>query len=407
MKVLHVMPYSPEPPIFGGALRNYHLLKNLAEYHQVTLVCFGTSDAALKLKKKFNANLREIHVIPDPPIRKYRRLGQLYAHWTKDSFLQLACRSQEMQTTLDRLLSGNVYDLIQTEFCMMGSYQFRTDALKILDAHNVEHEIYRRMAVHTDSWLRKWHYDHEYQRLYNEELVTYRKQDAIFVTSERDKEFLDVDIPNIPKFIIPNGVDVSYFKPSEQAPEATSLVFTGLMGYVPNYDGIFYFLEEIFPIIQKEIPQVKIYIVGDRPPKALLKRAGEHVVVTGFVDDVRPYVWRSSVYVVPLRMGGGTRLKVLEAMAMKKPIVTTSIGCEGIDVDHGESVLIADNPQEFAQSVIELVCNESLQKHLTRNGYDLVHRQYAWSVIGKQMELIYQRMIQSAPMLENEATIYG
>lgn len=407
MKVLHLMPYSPVPPTFGGALRSYHLLKHLVEYHQVTVACFGIPDVPSRLKKTFNANLEEIHVVPFPRIGRFRRLGQLYAHWTKDSFLQLECRSREMQTTLDRLLARDAYDLVQSEFYMMGSYHFRTDALKILDSHNVEHDIYRRMTVHAGSWLRRRHYDHEYRRLYAEELATCRKHDAIFVTSPRDKEILDAEVPAVPKFVVPNGVDTSYFTPTEQPHEPYSMVFTGMMGYVPNYDGMLYFLDKIFPLIQKEIPQVKIYVVGDRPPKELLKRAAENIVVTGFVDDVRPYVWKSAVYVVPLRIGGGTRLKILEAMAMKKPIVTTSIGCEGINVRHRESVLIADYPREFAQSVIELFRNETLQNRLVQNGHELVHAQYEWSVIGKQVEMIYRTMTQSAPILEKEGTIYG
>jgi glycosyltransferase involved in cell wall biosynthesis len=400
------MPYSPVPPTFGGALRSYHLLRQLVEHHEVTLVCFGTPDVPTKLKTTFNANLKEVHVVPVPLIGKYRRFGQLYAHWTKDSFLHLSCWSQEMQTLLNRLLAKDAYDVVQSEFYMMGSYNFQTDAVKILDSHNVEHDIYRRMTIHAGSWLRKQHYDHEYRRLYDEELTACRNHDAIFVTSARDKEILDADVPEVPKFIVPNGVDTSYFTPSDEPHEGASLVFTGMMGYVPNYDGMIYFLDKVFPLIQKEIPRLKIYVVGDRPPKELLKRATEHIVVSGFVDDVRPYVWKSAVYVVPLRIGGGTRLKILEAMAMKKPIVTTSIGCEGIDVRHRESVLIADYPDEFAQSVIELLRNEPLQNRLTQNGYELVHARYKWSVIGRHVETMYRSLTQSAPILEKEGSLY-
>lgn len=407
MKVLHLMPYSPEPPVFGGSLRSYHLLKNLVRYHQVTLVFFGSPDMPLQVRKKFNANLEQIHAVPVPRIGRYRRLGQLYAHWTRDSYLQLACRSREMQTTLDRLLAADDYDLVQAEFCMMGSYQFDTDALKLLDAHNVEHDIYRRMALHAGSWLRRLHYDHEYQRLIHEELITCRKQDAIFVTSARDKELLDAHVPGVPKFIVPNGVDTSYFMPSDQPHEPFSIVFTGMMGYVPNYDGMLYFLDAIFPLIQKEIPQIKLYIVGGRPPRELVARATDNVVVTGYVDDVRPYVWKSTVYVVPLRIGGGTRLKILEAMAMRKPIVTTSVGCEGIDVRDRETVLVADDPQHFAQSVVELLRNEELRHRLVHNGHELALAQYEWSVIGNHAELMYQRIMQSAPMLQNEGALYG
>jgi glycosyltransferase involved in cell wall biosynthesis len=167
------------------------------------------------------------------------------------------------------------------------------------------------------------------------------------------------------------------------------------MGYVPNNDGILYFLDEIFPLIQRKIPEAKVYIVGNLPTKKLLKRASDRVVITGYVQDVRRYVSRASVYVVPLRMGGGTRLKVVEAMAMKKPIVTTSIGCEGIRVANGESALIADEPRLFAEEVVELLRNASLRRRLVQNGYELMRSHYEWSVIGRQMEQIYQSIVAS------------
>ena len=187
---------------------------------------------------------------------------------------------------------------------------------------------------------------------------------------------------------------MSYFIPSDLSPEPASLVFTGMMAYVPNSDGMLYFLDEIFPLIQKSVPHAKIYIVGNNPPRALQQRASESVIVTGFVDDVRPYVWRSSVYVVPLRMGGGTRLKVLEAMAMKKPIVTTAIGCEGIDLRNGESALVLDQPQMFASAVVELLGSPSLRERLTTNGYELVRSRYQWDMIVREADRIYHSLLQ-------------
>jgi glycosyltransferase involved in cell wall biosynthesis len=157
-----------------------------------------------------------------------------------------------------------------------------------------------------------------------------------------------------------------------------------------------YFLDEIFLLILKEIPDLKLYIIGSRPPKKLQQRASENVIITGFVDDVRPYVARASVYVVPLRMGGGTRLKVLEAMAMKKPIVTTSIGCEGIDVRHDESVLIADDPMTFARQVIELLRSQALRQRLVRNGYDVARTCYDWNTIGNRVEEAYATLRQQS-----------
>lgn len=395
MKILHLMPFCPEPPIWGSGLRNHYLLKNLVARHTVTVVCFGPPDSEAKLREAFKTGIEDVHVLPYPWIWKYRRLGQLYAHWKGDSFIQMVCETDEMQATLDRLLSQHKYDIVHSELSMMGAYTLRTDAIKVLDAHNVEYDIYRRLTENARTPLRRWHYNHEYQALFRHEVESLQKQDAIFVTSARDKEMFDACVPGVPKYIVPNGVDVSFFTPTDEVPEPFSLVFTGMMGYVPNYDGMFYFLDEIFPLILNEIPQAKIYIVGNKPPKALVRRARANVVITGFVADVRSYVRRSSVYVVPLRLGGGTRLKVSEAMAMQKPLVTTSIGCEGIDVKHGETALIADTPEDFSRHVIELLRNGELRRRLVKNGFELARTTYEWSVIGEAMEKFYQDILRS------------
>jgi glycosyltransferase involved in cell wall biosynthesis len=186
-------------------------------------------------------------------------------------------------------------------------------------------------------------------------------------------------------------MDGDYFTPRPDIePEPHSLVFTGMMAYPPNHDGITWFLDEVMPLIEAKVPQAKLYVVGKNPPAAITRRASERVVVTGTVPDVRPFVWRSSVYVVPLRMGGGTRLKVAEALAMKKPMVSTRIGCEGIDLKDGENVLMADSPQQFADAVVRLLGDVRLRKVLAENGHKVAKQKYDWNVIGETLEEIYQ-----------------
>lgn len=396
MKVLHVMPYSPVPQSFGGAIRVYHMLKNIALHNEVTVLTYGSPEDHRRLSQEFSPQVKTIHMVPKPWLRTHKRLGQFYALWTSHSTFSLYIRTREMRSQMRRILCENEFDVVQTEFSAMVLDELSTDALKILDAHNVEYDIFRRMWINTRSPLRKVHYYREYKTFFHEETEACRKQDAIFVTSERDKKLFDGGAPNVPKFVVPNGVDTSYFKPFNETPEPSSLVFTGMMGYLPNNDGALHFLDKIFPLIQKKIPEARVYIVGNRPSKKLLKRASDKVVITGYVHDVRPFVSRASVYVVPLRMGGGTRLKVMEAMAMKKPIVTTGIGCEGIDVVNGESALIVDEPQLFAEAVVELLHNAALRQRLIRNGYELVRSRYEWSAIGRQVEQLYQSLAAKA-----------
>jgi len=294
---------------------------------------------------------------------------------------------------IDRVLSENDFDVVQSEFSIMGFFNLRTNAVKVLDLHDVEHDKIRRMELNTRSPIRRLHYRREHKKFLREEIYVCNRQDALFVTSKRDKGLLESAVPGIPKIVIPNGVDMSYFTPTGQAAEPASLVFTGLMSYLANSDGMLYFLDHIFPLIEQQVPNAKVYIVGGHPPKKLRERASDRVIVTGYVEDVRPYVWRSSVYVVPLRMGGGTRLKILEAMAMRKPIVTTTIGCEGIDVRHGQCVLIADEPSAFAEAVVQLIRNATLRKSLVENSYELVNSEYEWSKIAHRVEDAYQTLV--------------
>ncbi len=394
MKILHVMPYTPVPPTFGGALRIYHLLKHMAEHHNVTIAAYGNQKDYRLLNEHFGKQVNNIHLIPPHPwIQHNRRVGQSYALLTKQSFSRLITYTHEMQLLINRLLEKNEYDIVQLEFAVMGAFQYETDAVTILDAHNVEYDNFRRIGASVPSFLRRMYYRREYKTFFSEEIKACKKSDAIFATSSRDKSILDNDVPEIPKYVIPNGVDTSYFTPADASIEPFSLVFTGMMGYVPNYDGMLYFLNEIFPLVLKKIPGVKLYIVGSQPPKNLLKRASHNIIITGYVEDVRPYMQKASVYVVPLRMGGGTRLKVVEAMAVNKPIVTTSIGCEGIDVQDGESLLVRDKPSSFADAIVELLNDKQKRERLAACGYEIARTRYDWSIISRRMEECYEEIV--------------
>jgi glycosyltransferase involved in cell wall biosynthesis len=403
MKILHLLPYIPTPPDFGGALRIHYILEHLSNHHEVTVAAFRQKGDPARFVQTF-PRLTNAYFEPLPLSQRFQRLFQFYSLFTGHSYWYVSMISRNMQRRIDRLLEENTYDIILVEFPLMGFFDLKCDAVKILDAHNVEYDNFRRMADINSSKIRGFFYRREYRKFYREEIAVCRRQEAIFTTSTRDQQILDEDVPKIPKFIIPNGVDLSYFHPSNDEPEPHSLVFTGMMGYVPNYEGMLYFLDDILPLIKNRIPDVKVYIVGKQPPEILRDRSSENVIVTGFVEDVRPYVWRSGVYIVPLTMGGGTRLKVLEALAMKKPVVTTSIGSEGINVRHEEEVLIADDPESFAEAVIRLIKDKALRRSLTQRGYELMKEEYTWSVIGNHIEDAFSKIMDGKTHKQKVAT---
>lgn len=392
MKILFVAPYAPVPPTFGGALRIYHLLKQAARRHDVSLVAYGGNTEYQLLREHFGRSLRHIFLLPYPWTDRFRRIGQLYALCSAHSFFHHLIYSDQMQMLIDAVIEKERFDLIQAEFAVMGAFDFKTGAVKILDAHNVEYDNFLRMSQRVGSVLRKIHYRREYKKFFREEISACKKYDAIFITSQRDKFILHKDVPAVPKFVIPNGVDTEYFAPSPSSREEYSLVFTGMMGYVPNYDGMEYFLDAIFPRILNRIPGTKIYIVGSKPPKHLVRRASSNIIVTDYVHDVRPFIDRAKVYVVPLRMGGGTRLKILEAMSMKIPIVTTTIGCEGIDVRDNETAFVRDEPAAFADAVVTLLRDQQTASRLVNNSYEKVRTTYDWSIIGETTDYYYNRL---------------
>ncbi len=382
MKILHIAPYSPVPPIFGGALRTYHMLKGFALKHDVTFVTYGTADDESMLKKQFGKLVNRINVVRREPLSRTRLMMKFLDSLVhRRSLFFTSTVSKEMQKTLDSLCENNSYDAVIFEFPALAHMNLKTDAIKVVDEHNVEYNNFKRMYENVRSPLRKIFFLREHVKVYREELDVCRKMDAVFVTSSVDGDLLDRDVPDKLKYVIPNGVDTEYFAPSHVSPEPYSMVFTGTMDYLPNHDAMMYFLEKIFPLIKKVVPQAKIYIVGSNPPRALRRMASDDIIVTGFVDDVRPYTARASVYVVPLRMGSGTRLKILEALAMKKAIVTTSIGCEGIDVRDGKDAAIADNPVQFAEKAISLLLDQNKADALGEEGYKLVKSRYDWDIV--------------------------
>ena len=394
MKILYVLPYCPVPPTFGGALRVYHLLRQMTRVHQVSVIVYGVKSDEDILRNAY-PSLERITIVPPPHSWKgiRKRLSQLLSIISLRSGAYYYFYSKEMQHAIDSALAKNDFDLIQTEAHIMGWFVLRSGAFKILDTQNVEYDTFRRMSATTSSPLRKIFYWLEATKCRREEIAICSKQDAMFVTSVRDKSILDADIPDIPKFIIPNGVDTSYFHSRSKSEDPLALVFTGSMNYPPNSDGAIFFIDKILPRIRSQFPGIRLYVVGNAPPRALRRRNSASVVITGYVEDVRPYIERASVYVVPLLSGGGTRLKVLEALAMRKGIVTTTIGCEGIDLNHHESLMIANDPEEFADAVIHLLRNTPLRQRLANAGNKLVRLRYDWDVIGETLNSVYASLL--------------
>jgi glycosyltransferase involved in cell wall biosynthesis len=219
--------------------------------------------------------------------------------------------------------------------------------------------------------------------------------DVCVCVSAEDADRLRSISPSAKTDVVPNGVDLDYFSPTKTKENESQIVFVGSMNWSPNEDAVLYFCDQIFPLIKAQTPKMEFYIVGSNPTERVLKLKNiKGVVVTGLVDDVRSYISQSAVFVVPLRIGGGTRLKILQALAMKKAVVSTSVGCEGLGLGHKEHLFVCDNPDEFADSVILLARDKALRHNLGENGRKLVQDQYDWKSISLKLDTIYRKAIE-------------
>jgi glycosyltransferase involved in cell wall biosynthesis len=195
--------------------------------------------------------------------------------------------------------------------------------------------------------------------------------------------------------VIPTGVDVEYFRPSPDRDQPGTLVFSGAMDWMPNEDAMVYFIKRMWPRIRQQIPNASLCVVGRNPSRALVELAANHqgIEITGIVDDIRPFVHRAAVYVVPLRIGGGTRLKIFEAMAMGKAIVSTTIGAEGLPVHPGQDILIVDDPEQFADTTIRLLGDSVQREELGRAARELVNRTYSWDAVVQPFETVLNTLV--------------
>ena len=407
MNLLFLLPQPPYPPRQGTAIRNWGLIKHLVARHVITLVSFadeGQADAP-----ELRAACRRIVFVPAPRRSRTDRLRTLLS---PKPDLARRLWSAEMAHALAEVLNESAFDFVHVEGLEMAPYipiilSSKSPRPKIVyDAHNAEAVIQHRAFV-TDfrrsqparwpaalySWL-------QIPRLQAFEAEVCRQVEAVTCVSHEDATALQKLVPRLRPIVVPNGIDLESYteyeiqniaKPPHGTSPHTQLVFTGKMDYRPNLDAALWFADHIFPRIRAACPEAQFIIVGQKPPDSLLKRHGQNnVVVTGAVEDTRPFIAGSAVYVAPLRMGGGTRFKLLEAMALARPIVSTSLGAEGFRVQSGRELWLADTPADFAEAVLTLLADPERAKAMGEVGLAFVRAEYDWSVIIPRLEELYE-----------------
>ncbi|HMI50449.1 MAG TPA: glycosyltransferase [Candidatus Saccharimonadales bacterium] len=387
------------PPDSGGTIRSLNLLKELAKRHKITLFLFygeHANDRHAELKATFH----EVITVPMPLPAKKRGAAEAMAY--ARNFLSpwpysvaKYCRPEAAKRLRETVRSGS-FDVLICDFL------FATKAIpwdlsvpKVLFTHNVEEMIWRRSYEHASNPIWKIVTWREYRRMAAVERRYVQEADQVLAVSENDKKYFTSYADTGKITVVPTGVDVDYFSPIAKEEIPGRIVFTGSMDWMANEDAIFYMHEAIFGKIRAQIPAAETWVVGRNPSVKLtaLGEAGVGIHVTGSVDDVRPYMAESSVYVVPMRIGGGTRIKIYEAMAMGKAVVSTSIGAEGLPVTHGQNIILSDDPSEFAAHVVRLLNDRVERNRIGAAARKLVEENYSWASVVKSFEDVLEKAI--------------
>jgi polysaccharide biosynthesis protein PslH len=404
MKILVITTKSPYPLNEGRALRTFNLIREMAHHHELHLISFVQDAQDVSGLEHMRSICKVVTAVP------------LYLGWRKgklaldvvselvgpEPLAIIKYRHRTMEAAIRSAMRAHAYDVVHLDMLHLASYLpliGRTPTL--LMEHNVEAQIVQRRAQTEASWLKRWYLHRQAAKLRVFEANVCRAASKVVAVSANDVAQLEKLSGRIDIVCVPNGVDTSYFTPSfetQASGKRRTLVYVGGFTWHPNQDAIEYFCQEIFPAIRREAPDVVLRVIGKyrKSASSAALQAQEGVELCGLVDDIRPYVRDAQAYIVPLRIGGGTRLKILDALAMGKAIVSTSIGCEGLEVTPGRDILIADEPAAFARAVLSLLNEPARAAVLGQHGRRLVEERYDWSAIANTLNAAYTAAVKAA-----------
>jgi len=390
MKILLISAFLPFPQSLDGRQAVFYCVEELSKNHDFSLLSFVDSEHELQHLPKIKRCFSSIKII-----RRYKIEGPLYP-LTPAYFASYF--SSEMWKEIKKMTSEKYYDIILVAYPGMMQYiEAILEGHTIFELHELPSLRLKRLLRAENRFFRKGSLFFQWLKMIRYEDNRLPKFDKILAITDVEKNMLKKRMPRLDVSVLPSRVDTTYLDPAffnDIKPLKNSLVFVGAMGRIENADAVTYFCSDILPLIKKKVPDVKLNIVGARPTSKIQKLdERDDVMITGFVEDVRPYIAQSQVYIVPIRLGGGIRYKVLEAMAMGKTIVSTSIGCEGIDVTNGENVILANSSREFAMGVVELLSNAEKRKYLGENARKLIEEKYSKEIVARKLNRIFEEVV--------------
>jgi glycosyltransferase involved in cell wall biosynthesis len=389
MKLLWVKTDFLHPTTRGGQIRTLELLRCLHRRHEIHYIAFNDPNEpeGLERANEYSSKAYPIDyqlVDKGSPAFLVELIVGLFA---RIPVTIQRCRSAQMRAKIERLVQQEHFDRVVCDF-LSPALNIPNLSSCVLFQHNVETVIWKRRTEHASDRLRRLYLKLQAERMFRYEGDVCRKVRKVIAVSETDaammREWFGVKRADA----VPTGVDADYFQVRGPVPPAADLVFVGSLDWAPNIDGIDWFQREVLPLIFRRKPDCSVAIVGRKPPRAIQELSSRYpgVQVTGTVPDVRPWLWGSKVSIVPLRVGGGTRLKIFEAMAAGIPVVSTTIGAEGLGARDGDTIRIADAPEDFAEACIALLDSADERERLRDRALQMVTEQYSWEAVASAFE---------------------
>lgn len=396
MRILQLTPQLPYPPDNGGRVGIYNILKQLSRRHTMTLVSFVTAESEPSV-----AALRpycdQISVIRHNTATS--RSGVLKHLFSSTPYTMAKFFSPRMAAEVRAITHSGAVDLVHVDHLHMAGYidQIPPGLPIVLREHNIESAILRRFAEHASNPAIRWYAGLQARRLKRYEAAIAPLFDRCVTVTDVDANVLRQMAPSAKVEAIPAGVDTDLFYPNAVPVQAEPfrIVTTGDYSWSPTADGLTSFVRTVFPLVRASFPEVRFSVIGRNPPDWLRRLTPESGIDTlGRVADVRPEILRGAVFVVPTRIGSGIRLKILEAMALGRPVVSTSIGCEGIDAVNGVNLVVADAPDVFAAAVVRLLGNPSERDRLAAAAVHLIETRYTWAALVDQLSALYETLVE-------------
>ena len=391
MRILWLKTELLHPVDSGGRIRTYQMLRVLKRDHHITYVALLTKEqeeAPVDARSRAVEYCHELVTVPHRLPPKFSK--SFYSDLLRNlmsplPFFVERFNSPAMRQKVAELAQRQAYDVVVCDFLMPAINMPATlPCATLLFQHNVESVIRRRQFEVERNLAKRYFLYLQWKKAFRFELSACQRFDQLVAVSEDDSRTMRRDFGVSTIITVPTGVDTEYFRPQGTSQKwPGSIVFTGSMDWLPNEDAILYFVKEIYPLVKNAVPKATLTIVGRNPYSRLLGLSGEDpsIKVTGRVDDVRPFIERASAYIVPLRIGGGTRLKIFEAMAMEMPVVSTRIGAEGLPVRDQEHLLLADEPETFAASLIKVLQDDEFARSLGKQAAQTVRKNFDWEAV--------------------------